>query len=464
MERIRLRQIEEGQTFEQALFSSNGQKLLSPGVVLSARHVRAIQRCGELNFYLADNVSELVEAGVVDPVDNSQLAVGQKARRNLMSDHGQVVVEQGEDLEPHHLDALRAGGKAYMSQSDAASQRRERILLADALVDEVMTAARETDLTVKPDPGDSIYRIEPVGYEKWPKISGIHDLRSEHVESIRGLFARIEAGITVSILQFNDIIDDLLNMLSEHPARFTQLALLTPRRDDYLPDHVYTVTVLAMAAAHRLRWPKAVLRELGLTGLLFDLGMLLVPQRIRVGACELSDIDRNRVQRHPVFSLAMLQCVEGVPMSTRIASLQHHEREHGRGYPHNLRKDQIGHFAKLIAVADTFAATTEPRHYRNPKMPYIAMEELLRSASASELHKPMARALIEAAGLFPVGSYVRLSNGVNATVIECNAGHLDRPVVQPLDDNGHPTDRRIDLAESAFSEIKVARPIQSATG
>jgi len=84
------------------------------------------------------------------------------------------------------------------------------------------------------------------------------------------------------------------------------LVLLCPRREDYLPDHGYTVAVLAMTTASQLRCPTDNIFEIGLAGLVFDRGMLLVPKRGRTVAAELTESNRARVQRHPIFALSML--------------------------------------------------------------------------------------------------------------------------------------------------------------
>jgi HD-GYP domain-containing protein (c-di-GMP phosphodiesterase class II) len=268
----------------------------------------------------------------------------------------------------------------------------------------------------------------------------------------------------VKVDQLDPVLSDLLDRLGRHPTRFTQLALLCPRREDYLPDHAYTVAVLAMAIAHQLHWPDDEIRQLGQAGLLFDLGMLLVPERIRTGACQLTDVDRARVRRHPIFTLTMLEVVGDTPIMVRLAALQHQERENGSGYPQGKRREGICDLARVLAVADSFAAATEPRHYRRPKLPYIAMEETLRAASLLVLWKPAVRALVQAAGLFPVGSYLKLSDGRNASVIAANAKQVDRPTVQPLHGDGRPKGDAIDLAAVPADEVAIVRPLATATG
>jgi HD-GYP domain-containing protein (c-di-GMP phosphodiesterase class II) len=205
-------------------------------------------------------------------------------------------------------------------------------------------------------------------------------------------------------------------------------------------------------------------KDVGLAGLVYDLGMLLVPERIRAGTEKLADVDRARVQRHPIFSLSMIQSIQTVPPIIQLAALQHHERENGTGYPRGTRRDNVCDYARVLAVADSFAAATQHRTYRKPKLPYIAMEETLRSTTNMALWKPAVRALLEAAGLFPVGSYVKLSNGRNAHVLASNPKQLDRPTIQPLDETGKPTGDAVDLASKKPGELSVVRPLATSTG
>ncbi|MEX0652902.1 MAG: HD domain-containing phosphohydrolase [Phycisphaeraceae bacterium] len=458
MQRLNVTQIQPGQVFSQSLFLPSGQKLLTAGITVTERHVKAIRQCGARELLLADAVQELVAAGMIQRADRSHLSVGQTARTSLLTNSGQVLVEPGERLEQHHLDALEAGGDVYESSSDPAEGRRERILMADALLEELEQQMAEIPLRVKRT--DKPW-LAPDDADDWPTPDALSERRDKAVEKLRGLFARIEAGVGVPMSCFFDLVDNLLSDLARHPTRFTQLALLCPRREDYLPDHAYTVCTLALAIAAKLGWSREDARLVGAAALLADLGMLLVPERIRTGACQLTDIDRSRVQRHPVFTLAMLQAVKNVPPAVRLAAVQHHERENGSGYPRGRRKDQIGDVARVLAVADTFAAGTEPRHYREKKLPYAVMEETVRNASAVFLWAPAVRALLAVAGLFPVGSYVRLSNGDRACVLASDPKGIDRPIVQLLNDEGEPKGPPIDLTKVQRKALAVVRPAPS---
>lgn len=458
MQRIRISSLKPGQSYDQPLFSLSGQKLLSGKTPLTLKQVEAIRRCGDAEVICAQNVEALVSGGIVSRCDTSKLRVGQKANEAFVTHGGHVLVEPGESIEEHHLDAVAAGG-AFVPTNPGLAHRRERIALADTVVESLESLIPSLTLHVTPQPDASW--IEPGPPGDWPEPDKLTAWRDEQVTLLRGLYARIEAGLPVTLDQITDLSDALLRRLAIHPTRFTQLALLCPRRQDYLPDHAYTVTVLAMAIAARLNWPVDDVRHVGRAGLVFDLGMLMVPERIRTGACELTAIDRSRVQRHPVFSLAMLQAIEAVPAIIQLAAYQHHERENGSGYPTGARRESLCDYARVIAVADCFAATTEPRHYRKSKLPYTAMEETLRSTASMHLWKPAVRGLLAAAGLFPVGSFVKLSTGKCAHVIACNPAQLDRPTVQVLTEAGTPDGPPIDLLTVPAEELTIVRPIHS---
>jgi HD-GYP domain-containing protein (c-di-GMP phosphodiesterase class II) len=57
----------------------------------------------------------------------------------------------------------------------------------------------------------------------------------------------------------------------------------------------------------------------------------------------------------------------------------HHERWDGKGYPENLKGEEIPLWARIIAVADTFDALTTSRPYRKRISEREALEEIERN-------------------------------------------------------------------------------------
>jgi HD-GYP domain-containing protein (c-di-GMP phosphodiesterase class II) len=464
MQTIRIMNLREGDCFEQALFLPSGQKLLTPGVTITQRHLQLLSRQSVPELILADSLDELAEAGLLSRYDMKRLSVGQVAEQDLIAPGGGLLVEAGEQIEDHHVASMAGGGfvSAADTPADEARARKDRMLMAELAVEQLEEHMASIPLRVRPQEME-IWDVHKPSGEAWPEAASVSTKREYTVGELRKLYTSIGAGQTVHVRQFIELVDDMLRDLLDHRQRFCQLALMCKRREDYMPEHAYTVSVLAMATAAQMTWSLEQIKLMGIAGMLFDLGMLLVPRRIRVGGCELTEIDRNLVQRHPVFGLIQIQNIEGVPPVLRLMAYQHHERENGSGYPCGLRGDRICDFSRVLSVADVFAALTSPRHYRKGNLPYMAMEQMVRSAASNTFYKPAVRALVQAAGLFPVGSFVKLSNSKLAHVVACNPNHLDRPIVQVIEPDGSPSGQAIDLSRVPAGTLSVVRPVPGPT-
>src|SRR5690606_3821858 len=138
-----------------------------------------------------------------------------------------------------------------------------------------------------------------------PHADALLDWRDEQVESLRDLHARLLAGVPLRAQDFGEVVDCLFGLLTLDHARFPQIALLCARADDFLPDHSLSTAALAMAAAARLGWAEPAVRTAGLAAMVQALGMLLIPQRIRAHVGSLSDADRQKVEKHPAYTLAL---------------------------------------------------------------------------------------------------------------------------------------------------------------
>ncbi len=113
--------------------------------------------------------------------------------------------------------------------------------------------------------------------------------------------------------------------------------------------------------------------------LLHDLGSLEVPVGLLGRPGPLTEEDRSVVNVHPVRSAQLLGQVPELDGASRCA-LAHHERWDGAGYPAGLRGSDIPVAARVLAVADAFAALTAPRPHRLAQVPDTACEVILDEA------------------------------------------------------------------------------------
>jgi HD-GYP domain-containing protein (c-di-GMP phosphodiesterase class II) len=104
--------------------------------------------------------------------------------------------------------------------------------------------------------------------------------------------------------------------------------------------------------------------RLEIAGLLHDLGMLRVPDKILDKPGELNESENFIVRRHSYDTYEILKNIKGFEDISKWAA-QHHERIDGSGYPYRSTAKDLSIEARIIAVADVFQALTQKRPYRD---------------------------------------------------------------------------------------------------
>lgn len=202
-----------------------------------------------------------------------------------------------------------------------------------------------------------------------------------------------------------------------------------------LSDHALRMSLLAMAMAIELGFDANNVRTIGVTGLVCDWGMTQIPLSVRSLDRLLTAPERVEIQKHPVHTLDLLERMSGFPSLVPLAAYQVHERLNGTGYPRRRTgKSSIHPFARVLAVADIYTALTASRPFRKALMPYAAIECVLSEAKHGGLDVDVVRALLRVLSLFPIGSFVQLTDQSIARVIRRNGSDFAHPIVQLVRD------------------------------
>lgn len=201
-------------------------------------------------------------------------------------------------------------------------------------------------------------------------------------------------------------------------------------KDESLSQHCLQMSLLGMAIGSELNLDESNVRNIGLCGLVHDWGMVRVQDKIGTWRRKLNPIELMEVQKHPIFSLEMLEDVAGIPSVVPVVCYQVHEQPNGHGYPRNRTQNMIHMFARILNVAHCYVSLTTSREDRPALMPYAAMEYLLRQTNDKTIDAAPMRALLNLLSLFPVGSFVTLTDGSAARVIRRNENLYTSPIVQ----------------------------------
>lgn len=146
--------------------------------------------------------------------------------------------------------------------------------------------------------------------------------------------------------------------------------------DNYNYSHSINVATLNLLIGSRIfSNDRNIMWELGMAGLLHDIGKTQVKREILLKEGPLKQIEMLEMKRHPLFSEGIISGHE-YGERIRLAGRNHHERWHGGGYPDGLKGEDINIFARITAVADVYDASTSKTSYSSAKESMEALKEM----------------------------------------------------------------------------------------
>ena len=228
--------------------------------------------------------------------------------------------------------------------------------------------------------------------------------------------------------------------------------------------HSVNVSILSMLMADRLGLPKTDIAQMGVAGLLHDIGKTYVPQSILNSPTRLEGRDWELMKYHTIFGVKELSRVKALRevADAMFVALQHHVHYNMNGYPQRPGGWKLRLFSRIVTVADYFDAMTTPRIYQDPCTPDKALLFILRKSG--EIFDPViAKVFVQAMGVYPIGTLVELDDGQRAIVVRQNERRrfIHRPVVMPIGPKGA-TGETIDLSQSDGGTNTFRRSIVSA--
>lgn len=227
----------------------------------------------------------------------------------------------------------------------------------------------------------------------------------------------------------NIIANDLLDAIDANDAIAIDISALKTS-DEYTFKHSVDVATISMILGKQQGMSKQEIRDLGITGLLHDVGKTKVPLEILNKPARLDADEFEIMKQHSVYGYRMLQNNPNFSKSILMGVLQHHEKIDGSGYPIGVASDKISDFAKILSVADIYDALITERPYKPAFSQRDAVEMIM--SMTGELDMKAMKSFLESMILYPVGSVVELSNGEKAKVVKNSPHYILRPTVVGL--------------------------------
>lgn len=250
---------------------------------------------------------------------------------------------------------------------------------------------------------------------------------SEAGAFITDMMANVKMGQHVELEQVNPIINKMSSSILRNPNALLGLSRIRVM-DKYTFEHSVSFSVLMMAFAKSMGLSKRVINQVGIGGLLHDIGKTLTPPEILNKPGKLTDEERVIMNAHVVDSRKILEKTKGLSQVSMDIAAQHHEKFDGNGYPLGLKGNQISMYGQMAAVVDVYDALTADRCYHVGKEPSEVLKLLLKWGG-THFNPELVQKFIQSVGIYPAGSLVLLNNDCLATVIDINDNML-KPQVE----------------------------------
>lgn len=148
-------------------------------------------------------------------------------------------------------------------------------------------------------------------------------------------------------------------------------------RDTYTHNHSKNVSYYALEIARSLNLTNRSCDVVRIGGLLHDIGKIGIPEKILHKDGKLSDEEFEVIKKHPEIGYSIIRNVSYIKKNGILdCVLYHHERVDGKGYPNQLKGNDIPLLARIIAIADSYDAMTSKRLYRNEFTKEEALNEI----------------------------------------------------------------------------------------
>jgi putative nucleotidyltransferase with HDIG domain len=303
--------------------------------------------------------------------------------------------------------------------------------------------------------------------EKIEKVALAHELvaaRKVHAKTkavVVSMFSDVRMGKSVQVEEALILVDEI-NLSMERNTNALMSLIRLKTADEYTYLHSVAVCVLMVALGKQLGLRGEELKQVGVAGLLHDIGKMAVPHEILNKPDKLTDEEFDIVKNHPRRGWEILRTVFQVDVPALDVCLHHHERMDGKGYPERLSADTLTLHARMGAVCDVYDALTSDRCYKKGWEPAEAIRKMALWKDG-HFDETVFRAFVKTVGIYPVGTLLKLKSGRLGLVVEQSGKSLLTPMVKVFfstHTNGHIPVEIIDMSKSEDSIVSAETPEQ----
>ncbi len=230
-------------------------------------------------------------------------------------------------------------------------------------------------------PLETIKKLDIQGYcEKSDKFDQLLLLIESGIKSIQQMH---------EIKKINEQLKDTYERLEQaYLESIETLRYTVEAKDTYTRGHSDRVSEISVLIGKKVGLSDQDLKNLQIGGLFHDIGKIGVPDTILQKESKLTDDEYSEIKNHPSIGVHILSNATIFKDIIPIVK-HHHERFDGRGYPSQLKGEEIPYLARITAIADSFDAMTSKRSYRD-SLPLDIVKEEFRKNKGTQFDPELA--------------------------------------------------------------------------
>jgi HD-GYP domain-containing protein (c-di-GMP phosphodiesterase class II) len=294
-------------------------------------------------------------------------------------------------------------------------------------------------------------------------ISNIIDdrVRAQSVKCIKEVFIRSELNGDLPEDQLQQVEDQVTSIVDEILNNQNMMINMVDLKvfDDYTYYHSVNVAVLSIVLGVSLGLKRQELCDLGIGAILHDIGKIFIGQEILCKPGSLTTQEFQEMKKHSSTGYDYISKRFKISDASKIAILHHHEKFSGGGYPNNLRGSDISLYGRIISIADVYDAMTSDRPYRKGIVPSEVIEYLMGSTN-TVFDPELVELFIKKIAPYPIGTYVRLSNGNIGMIVKNYSNFCMRPMIR-IFKHGHQNVKpyEVNLSDSSTLNVTITEVI-----
>jgi hypothetical protein len=260
---------------------------------------------------------------------------------------------------------------------------------------------------------------------------------AEWVHRLNGLFEQTRKTGFLQGDVVRQVVDEIIgDILDRQAASYAALVLRRP--DPTLHEHGLTVCTLSVMLGQALDYSREQLEQLGIGGMLHDIGLTRIPQNVVRRPSTLSPAEKVLYDSHTTQGGAILEQAGSYDQAVHAVVKGHHDLTVQIGEREGLSATHQA-FVRVVGIIDQYDELVTGHTSLTPLSSHQALTQLYQRHRADEHLLQVVSHLIRAIGVYPLYSVVALSSGELAIVGAITPGKAHLPLLYVCrDQSGRP--------------------------